>query len=112
MRERFLALSSKPVQISGRRVLCEDGSIWKMVNPGPIVERDGSVVANTDPGATMEFVLLSPPHNPPKQSDDLGEALAVLRRLVVHACVDSGHDAAKSVEAFVDARALLKKHGA
>ena len=47
-----------------------------------------------------------------KAKDDLGEALAVLRRLVVHACVDSGRDAAKSVEAFVDARALLKKHGA
>jgi len=112
MRERFLALSSKPVQISGRRVLCEDGSVWKMVNPGPIVERDGSLVANTDPGATMEFALLSPPHKPPKQSDDLGEALAVLRNIIDTDCEEANPTEIEIIEAYAAAEALLKKHGA
>ena len=108
MRERFLVLSSKPVQISGRRVLCEDGSIWKMVDPGPIVESDGSLFANTDPGATMEFVLLSPPHKPPTQSADLAEALALLRRLWTYTEPTSE----VSEEAYKDVHDFLEKHGA
>jgi hypothetical protein len=102
MKERFLVLSSKPVQISGRRVLCEDGSIWKMVNPGPIVESDGSLFANTDPGATMEFVLLSPPHKPPTQSDEFKEALHWLEVLWHNTY---SHEVLSSVLAF------LRKHG-
>lgn len=96
MSERVERLPSKIVQYDDYNnvALCEDGSVWEYFR------------------TRKWWAQIHPPHQPPTQSADLAEALSVLRRLVVHACVDSGHDAAKSVEAFVDARALLKKHGA
>jgi hypothetical protein len=46
------------------------------------------------------------------QSDDLGEALAVLRMLAEYACIDHGKNQSQSLKAFDRSWETLRKHGA
>jgi hypothetical protein len=58
------------------------------------------------------WVQIHPPHEPPTQSTEpnLSEELKVLRNL--YRCLDFGQNEDESRQAFDDAYALLKKHGA
>jgi hypothetical protein len=83
-------LPSKIAQIDGPNALCEDGSVWTYVETG------------------RQWAEVHPPHEPPTQSTDLAEALAVLRRL----WNGTEPSSKKTEEAYEDAYDFLKKHGA
>ena len=103
MSDKVYRLPSKIVQIvnipnsnyySGW-LLCEDGSLW--------------VKANT---ASPIFDRVHPPHEPPTQSNDLAEALEVLRNIIDTDREEANPTGIEIYDAYEAAEALLKKHGA
>jgi hypothetical protein len=92
MSERVERLPSKIVQYDDYNnvALCENGSVWEYFHMSKL------------------WAQIHPPHEPPKQADDLSEALKVLRRLWTYTEPISE----KSEEAYEDAHDFLKKHGA
>jgi hypothetical protein len=96
MSERVERLPSKIVQYDylDEWALCEDGSVWSYSGHGKM------------------WTQIHPPHEPPAQSGDLAEALAVLRRIIDTDCQEFWPSEIEVREAYEAADALLKKHGA
>jgi hypothetical protein len=69
MPELFKQPSSRIVQIDGEHALCDDGSIWVQYE-------------NRQP--PYMWVLVSAPHKPPTQSDDLEEVLDALESIMTN----------------------------
>jgi hypothetical protein len=96
MNETVNRLTSKIVQYDyiDEVALCEDGSVWCYNSHGKM------------------WTQIHPPHEPPTESGDLAEALAVLRMLAEYACIDHGKKQPQSLKAFDRAWETLRKHGA
>ncbi len=87
MPELFKQPSSRIVQIDGEHALCEDGSVWLQQQAHRV---------------PYMWVCVSPPHEPPTQSDEFKEALHWLEVLWHNTY---SHEVLCSVSAFI------RKHG-